>query len=451
MFNQNRNNVGGVNVPTERYDISIIENFPIANSKIKVEGTIAGHNWQDFLPVNASFNNGSVRDSFIEFNVNPADDEFIDLQFIKLELVVNITDSNGIVLNADANPRPRVSLVDGFMHRLLQSHSLYLNNIQVEGNSNFGLYNTIKTYIHMDHNKLSTYGRNMLYKSLPTRITETVDDGYFNENQQTSEEHIINNSIFNPIHLMGPLMLDISNSQYFLLNGIGMRLRFELAAPSVVLNSHDEENYRYSISSCKLWIKKIIPYPSAITQLNNSIQLSPVEYFFTRPVIKTHIFHSGQNTLTVDSAFQGIIPHLLYIFMIKQSTEQGVYRENASYLPHNNLSNIHIELDSNTIANINCSFPNNIARIFSHTLDSIPDKNNLITHYNFSNGRTILAFDLRQVDAKDCISLEKSGNLRIKLSISNNLTHNQIVYFVGLTTGVLRVNQDRRIFPNYLN
>ena len=442
----NARNSSGLTIPTERYESSIIEAFPRIDKSYKVESGVQSRYDRDYLPTNSNLFNGHITDNFIEFNLNCTEQEFIDLSAIQIEVKVRVCKPDGSNLTDDS----AVSLTDGFLHRLFKSHSLFLNSVQVEGCSEFGLYNTIKTYLNMSKSELQSRGRNMLYKSENTKIVETITDAYFV--LAGSDEKTIISQAKGVIHAKGPLMLDICDVDTFLLNDVNIRLRFELSPASLVLLCCDGINYSYTVELAKIYLKKIVPITSALVALNKTLirTNASIQYIFPKPVIKSYIFPANHSTLIVDSIFQGLIPHTLIMFMCDQGTVNGDYARNPAYLPHNAVSNVKLELNGNVFSNLHSAFPTQIADVFDNTLSSINTDKNLLSYANFQKGRSIFVYDMRASNAVDTLEIERSGNLRISIQTSTNLQRNQIVYFVGIFTGSIDINADRRVYTNYL-
>ena len=163
----------GQNVPTNKYDQSIISCFPRTRQKYLVEGGISSRSFRDYLPTNVNYYNGNVKDSFIEFNISGVDNEFIDLSSLAIEVDIKILKEDGTTsVSTD-----KITLTDGFFHRIFQSVSVYLNGIQVENCPHFGLMNIVKSYLNMPRDKLASFGCNMGYKE--TDLGENVDDAFF--------------------------------------------------------------------------------------------------------------------------------------------------------------------------------------------------------------------------------------------------------------------------------
>jgi hypothetical protein len=440
---------GGVQAPTRNYDSSIISMFPRANKKYLIESSIQYKFDRDYLSTNCSLFSGQITDNFIEFNIPAADGEFLDFSSISLEMKLRIRKADG----GEPDPESRITLVDGFFHRLFQGHSIFLNGVQTEGSNNFGLLNVIKFYTSMSRASLESIGCNMLYKSIKNPIVGVYTDADFTS--PDSEEESIMESCKRTIHAMGPLYFDMSTSDSYLLDNVNVRIRLELANPSVVIISPDAERYKYEITLCKLWCRKIVPLPSALLALNNSLnnQHNTIEYMFNRPIVKTIIFPENHSSLSIDSPFNGIVPHKIIVFTIDQASVNGQYNSNPNFFKHNSITSISLDVNGNNLASIKAEFPYSTSQAYFSTLNGlgIGNHEHLITKSNFKTGRTLFVFDTRPSDANDTINLERSANIRITIQCSKPCASNQVVYIVGYTLGVMQISGDRRVFTHYLN
>ena len=437
--------LSGVTIPTVNYSNSISEEFPNSNRMYKVESGIVNRYFRDNLPINANLTNGTVADNYIEFVLNSTSQEFYDLNSFALELKIKILNENGGALT----PESKLSLIDGAGHRILSRCSLFLNGTACQSSAYFGLYNTIKSYLNMGKDDLESIGRNMYYKSLSTKIFDKIEATSF-ENLN-SDETLIQSECKDVIHMTVPLCLDLSSADFYLLNGVDVRLRFDLSSPNLIINSNDGRDYKYSIQMVKLWTQKIVPNPDALYSLNKSLVSSngTVEYIFERPVIKNFVFPSGHTILSLDNIFNGIIPHKIYMFFIRQSAVNGSYKDNAAFLTHCNISSLQLQVNGNIIASLNATFPKEVASVFHHTLLNMKNDKNLMNLKNFKEGRTIFTWDLKNSDSDDVLALQKSGNVRINLQSSIANTENIIAYVVGLSTGLLEIDANKRVRCSY--
>ena len=438
--------LSGVSIPTVNYSNSISEEFPNSNRIYKVESGISSRYYRDNLPINANLTNGSVADNYIEFLLNSNSQEFYDLNSFALELKIKITNANG----SNLGPEAKVSLIDGAGHRILSRCSLFLNGTPCQSSAYFGLYNSIKTYLNMGKGDLESIGRNMYYKSMSTKIYDKIEASSFAN--LSDDENLIQTECKGVVDMMIPLCMDLTSSDFYLLNGVDIRLRFDLSSPSLIINSNDGKDYKYSIQTVKLWTQKIVPNPDALFSLNRNLvsNNASVEYIFERPVIKNFVFPVGHTILSLDNIFNGIVPNKVYMFFIRQSAVNGSYNANAAFLTHCNIASLQLQVNGNIVTSMNASFPNEVANVFHTTLLNMKNDKNLLNLKNFKEGRTIFTWDLRSSESDDVLALERSGNIRINIQSSEANTENIIAYVVGLTNGLIEIDGNKRVRTSYL-
>ena len=439
-------NTSGYTIPTNRYINSVSSDFPNSNRVFKVESGITSRYVRDYLPINANLSNGAVDDNYIEFILNSNETEFVDCTSFALEMKMKIVNSIGEKPVIDS----KYSVIDGLGRRIISRFTLFLNGVPIESNSYFGLYNTLKTYTSMSKAKLDGVGRNMYYKDLSIPI----ENKFNNENFPSKSEFEMGiiEDCKSTLHFMSPLHLDIGSGGFYLMNGVDVRLRFDLSPASLIINSIDNVDYKYVLQNVKLWVQKVVPHNDALISLNKSLisTNSSVEYLIDRPIIKNFVFPTGQSILSVDDIFNGIIPHMVYIFFINQRSLSGSYDRNGAYFTNCDLSSLRMDLNGNTVTSMSSIFPNQVANLFYHTIFNLKDSKHLLTHQNFKKGRTIYTWDLASSDCCDDLKIEKSGNLRINVQLASPNEENVIMFAVGITTGLIEIDSARRVKTSYL-
>ena len=252
----------GNTLPTFNYDLSISERFPVMDRSYKVDSSILNRSFRSNMPINANINNGSIDENYCEFMINSNEQEFVDTSSFALEMKIKIVPTTG----GSIEDSSIIQLVDGFPLMLLKRCNVTLNSVSVETHSHFGLLNTINAYLNMDKNFIHTIGKNMCLKDLNSKIPDK-----FTTENLTSETK---DDFYNPkkiMHFMIPLNFDISNLNFFLLNGVDIGIRFDLASPALVINSLDANKYTYQLQSCKLWMQRVTPSPDALISLNKNM------------------------------------------------------------------------------------------------------------------------------------------------------------------------------------
>ena len=435
-------------VPTNRYHNAISNAFPTDKRTYKLESGISTRYERDVLPSNVNINSELITDNYLEFIVNGSDQEFIDLDTLSLELKISITKEDDTPIDAQSH----VSLVDGFAHRILSKSSIFLNSVQCESNAFFGIWTVIKHYLSLGKNEITSHARNMFYKSLESKIPKTYTAANFTPGSIKKDERDMQSECVTGIHSIIPLNIEMADSGFYLLNGVDMRIRLDLASNAVVLGTDTENQYKYRINMARLWMKKVIPHPSALLSLSQNLTFenSFIEYLYNRPVIKNSIITAGSSNIVLDNIFNGIIPQQVIVFMTSQDALNGNYKKNSGYLEHCNINTMRLEIDGNINSSIVGSIPLQSARFFNHTLENLMGNDHLLTYDNFKEGRTIFTFDLRSSDSNDVLSLERRGNLRLTAQTSVNLTENIIIFVVGIINGIIQIDHRKTVRTNNL-
>jgi len=445
--NRFESNFTGETVPTSNYVNSISENFPSPTRFYKIDAGVSQRSSRDYLPINANVNTNSVNDSYLEYIIHPSDREFINIENVFLELKLNIVSANGETLGDTA----RVSVIDGVGHNIIARSTVYLNSVVVESNPYKGLWEYIKTITGVGVNEQHSILRANYYKNITEKCTDVIETTYFQDDASNNEKEIIAD-VKRGLHLMVPINLNISSSDFYLLDNVELRIRIDLNPASYILSS-DQANqlYAYKISLAKLHLEKIIPHPNALVSLNKTMltKNTSIEYVVDNPIIKTYVYPTGYTTLTVDNAFNGFIPNKLYVFFVSQTALNGDYTRNPSFLQNCKLTSIRVDINGNIHSHLTGSFPHNITQYFIKSLMGIGHEKTLLTYDNYKSGRTIYVFDLSNTDSSDCINIQKRGNLKISIQSSTAVTENMVLFLVGVSNGTVFINTDRVVKTSF--
>ena len=135
---------------------------------------------------------------------------------------------------------------------------------------------------------IDTIGRGMFYKNLDIPIPNYITAGYFDPATiHPQESHIVRES-HGVVHEIWPLLLEISDADQYLLDKIYMWVRLDVAPAKVLINSNDNEELKYFITICKLWVRVINPVPSRLIAINKMLfeKQRSIEYVFQNPLEK---------------------------------------------------------------------------------------------------------------------------------------------------------------------
>lgn len=433
--------VTGQNLAALRYENAICDQFPIPNRKYKVDSSITDRMNRDYLTVNAA---NSSNETYLEFVISPSNREFINLENILLELKFKIVTSSGEKIKETDN----ITLIDGVGHSIISRCNVYLNGVPVENSTEKGLIEYVNTLLTSNVDEIKHLGALNFYKPLDLMIPDSVQDSFFDEN----DEGDFQDRCKDVVQTVAPLRLDIANSNCFLMDNVEIRIRLDLQPANYIILTDAAQQFKYEVLLSKLHVEKVIPSTEAVIGLNTSLITtnSKIEYIFERPVMKNYILSAGQNSFIQDNIFSGYVPSRMIIFFGSQNAMKGIYKRNPLYFYHRYANSIRIDINGQLHSVSEGTFPSSFGQFLTKTINSLGRSDNLLTFDNFAKGRTIFAYDLASSNCEDCLPLDSVGNLRVNIQFSQNLSENIHVYILGYFPASVRINANRAVESSFL-
>ena len=130
--------------------------------------------------------------------------------------------------------------------------------------------------------------------------------------------------------LYGILHSDICNVPLYLLSGVRLQIRLTSSRTTFCLINKDKvSKVTFKILDAYLLVRRIRPNPHILTAHNVTLSRGLLaRYNFTRDVLKTFTFSSGQQSLSIDNAVLGPIPKGLIFTMVKNTYFLGTMDSN---------------------------------------------------------------------------------------------------------------------------
>lgn len=436
-------NVEGVGVqetPVSHYMAGISELFPRPNKTRLLESSVANRLELDVLPTNLGFNM-KLSDRYVDFTIPGTPGSFIDPGKLVICTRLRFTTSDGVTaLGADA----KVDAVNNTAHSIFKSVQVFLGDVAVETNLMYGYTSYLKSLCTFSAEKMAATG------ALANLRKESNEGGLINE-AYFNEAVVARSGEFKArgLSLAAPLFLDVSSMDSYLLDGIPIRLRLELANNSwVLLQPGEQEKSQYHVDSIKLLYSRIFPYPNALQALNQALaQGQLIKSTFTKTLYKTYVLTRDQLSATYDQPWGDVIPEKLIIFMTSMEAHAGKYTTNPLYLGAGKLNEVKISVNGRNICSVACNFPYNCSEIYYRTLESLGlHRDHCLNLELFKKGGFAFCLDLRAENLNETIPVEMTGGLRLHLSFSEAAgTNNTLIHLLGETTGIISVNNNRRL------
>ena len=136
--------------------------------------------------------------------------------------------------------------------------------------------------------------------------------------------------------MYGRLYSDICNVPLFLLNGVKIQIKLTKSKKSFyLLSNRADSNATFKFQEALLYFKRIRPATSILAPHNEALlEGYPARYNFTRVEIKTFIFSSGSQSLSIDNAVLGVLPKRLLFTMVKNTDFLGTAESNPFKFRH---------------------------------------------------------------------------------------------------------------------
>ena len=432
----------GNNVPVSTYTAGISESYPNVNRQRVVESSINSKERIDILPVNMGINN-ILSDRYLEFRINGTLGSFLDLSSLLLEINIKpVMRANGANLADDLN----IALVNGLVNTLFKSMTVFINEKMIESNPLYNYTSYIKLLKSMNKDDIDTIGKCCYFYDDANNgeITKNYAAATFST-ATNIESQLMTDLKSHGIDLCFPLLLDIATLDMYLLDSVDVRIRMELANNRWLMKSDgDVGGVSLKVNKAKLWLDRVTPHYNALTALNQSLALKPVEYIFNKTLHKTYVVGSGENSIMVDQPFGMVVPEKLTMIIVNMNSYSGNNAQNGLYFDHANLSNVHITLNGNTVYNINTDFPHSYSQCYYQVQKALGiDKNNLLTYDTFKNGRSVFMFNFVNEPTEEALPVESSASLRINLKFGQNLSTPHVIILLADTTGLLSIDSQR--------
>ena len=432
----------GNKIPGINYTAAVTESFPNVNKTRNIESSINSREKVDFMPVNMGVNQ-VLTDKYVEFRINGIVGSFIDLGSLILELAVKPTKPDLSNLDDDTN----ITVPNGLSNTLFKSVAVYLNEKVVENNSMFNVTSYLKQLKTLQPQVLDTLGKcGAFYDDIngSTGVTNNYIANKFTDD--TLERKRMSSIKSDGIYTYFPLLLDISTIDMYLLDGVDIRIRLELASNDFILKSDTAIGATLQVKKIKLWVDRVTPQTNALLAFNKVLSLRDVNYIYTNTLSKTYIVGSNENSIMIDQPFGTCIPEKLTMVFIDMNAFSGRGNQNGLYFDHCHLSNTHITVNGNTVYNINTDFPHDYAHSYYETQKALGlDSTNLISHDSYSKGRSIFCFNFLSERVEESLPVEVSASLRINLKFAQNIPSPRVILLLADTTGILNINYNRTI------
>ena len=378
----------------------------------------------------------------LEFIIHGSPNHFIDLQSFMIDVDLQITLANGqrdggVVGNWKAH------FINNLSQSLWSVIKVYLNDVCVESNYNNQQTSNLKHILTTPNTLIEERG--IVQGIFPVKSNTLIDNITADHCAKDSIQARIDFARPGNVHVKGPLQLDLSSCEKYLVDGVTLKLVLEPAAVAYLIKSsppNPPQAYDYKLKNVVLTCCKVKPSDPAIIATRKQIVKKPFEYLMRRMIVHREIIPQGYTQHVATRPFQNLIPNKLYIFLVDRDAAMGHQQRYPFYYDHCKLMHYSVKVNGFQIAGgqVDTDYR-------SEYLDSLQSHGGdyFIPFNNYANGCFVLCVNTNDQSEFNSINIEKSGNLSITLTFQDPLPRPQMLHIAGAINSPFTVDIDRTV------
>ena len=381
----------------------------------------------------------------LEFVIRETQGYFVDMKSILIDIKLRMVDE------AD-EPAARNDFKSYFLNNLTQtlwsSVKVSLNNVNTESS----FHN--QQISHLNHILTTpddlTRDRGVVQGAFPFRTDST---SLLMTTEHMAKPKTVERVIFskqNGINIRGPLHLDISTSESFMLDGVTTKIILEPTNPQFLIKKKADDDclYNYELASVKLIVTKIKPADPVLLATQKMILNNPIEYVLRRNIVHHNIIPAGRSEFSVRAPFQELIPNTLYVWFVDLEASTGRYHLEPFHWGSHNLSYYSVKINGVEISGGDCDTTGYI----NEYLMSLQNNNNtehFIPYQDYMTGKFVLCFDTNNQSDQNSLNIDRRGNLDLSFIFKNALARSVRIYVTGAIDSTLEIDNDQTVTTNY--
>lgn len=317
-------------------------------------------------------------------------------------------------------------------------------------------------------NTLINYGGDAKSSQLTSQLWESDNSGEFDDVNAKSGKNggLLKRALLikgsKTLDLEGPIMHELFQMDRYILNQIGISLKFYRTRPEFCLlsNSADGKNYIIKLVEVILRVCKCKINPAVILSHAKMLETTTAKYPFKKSTVKMYSLAKGLLNISIENMFSGTRPDRLYVAFVSSQAVAGDFTKNPFNFQHYNINQIALYSDGIPVGNtpIKLTFDSvngdSIVSAFVNLFDNagkwLFDGGNAINRKQFAEGgNVIFCFDLEPTfEQGEYLTLLKQGNVRLEAQFGVALPETVTAIVWGQYTALFEINQARDIITS---
>ncbi len=382
------------------------------------------------------------------FIVNPQGNRVLLLNTAQILIKVKLMKSDGT--SATAADLKKVAPINSFAGSFIDKV-----DIQLDGNEILSLTNTHANYKHYVETLLS-YGTSASSSHLQAGGFHMDSANQFDTADATNDGWKKRASLISAtgeFTLVCPLHSDILHIDRQFPPGIGLSFIITRASDNFLLHAtEDSVKFKIKVLGMKLFIRHLSLTDHITGRILSRMKEEPIILPFMKTIIKSFVFPSGLQNVSIPNAINGSLPKSILIFMTKENASSQITL-NPYNFQHFNLSEAYTLVNGNQIP-VEAYAPDftnhtGAVREFRHFFDNIGilhnDHGNQVSLSHYKGGCFFLSFDLTP---DLCYGFHKhvhqTGTVDLNLTFKTSLPHSIRVFFMSTFDAILQIASDKQ-------
>ena len=312
---------------------------------------------------------------------------------------------------------------------------------------------------------LINYGTDAKYSQLSSQLWESDNAGDFDDANAKNGRNarlvkrasLIKGS--KTIDLEGPIMHELFQMDRYILNQVGISLKFYRSRAEFCLMSTtaNGKNYNIKLQEVLLRVCKCKINPAVILSHAKMLETTTAKYPYKKSIIEMYNLAKGLLNISLENMFSGTRPDHLYVAFVSSQAVAGDFTKNPYNFQHFNITEIALYTDGNPVGNspikLNFNDVNGSSivpayvNLFDNASKWLFDGGNAISRQQFAEGgNVIFCFDLEPTfEQGEYITLLKQGNVRIEVQFGTALPETVTAIVWGQYSTLFEINQSRDI------
>ena len=259
------------------------------------------------------------------------------------------------------------------------------------------------------------------------------------------------------VDLQGPILHDLFQVKRYILNQVGIGVKFHRSSPAFCLLSNESKEYKIDIEEMVLRVAKVQVNPAVITAHNAMLNTTNAKYPHTKMEMASTVLGKGTLNFSWNQVFQDECPNKVIVgFVCSEATSGGSLTKNPWNFQNYGLTQIGISVDGVPVhggpmqVSYDATNGNAVTQVLTNLLDTtkkwLNDEGIDLSRDDIAGGFALYAFDTQpDFDGNDYLSLKRQGIVRIDAQFKTALPHTVNCIVLAEKQGYFEISQSRDV------